>query len=155
MGKFARNTTVNADRTLIDIQSTLRRYGASKFGFTDEGHRLSVGFEMQNRRFRFTVPLPEIGEFKRKKINQHATMPRTNNEMQEAREQAVKQRWRALLLVVKAKLESVESGIETLEQAFMAQLVLPNGQTVSEWAGPQVEQAYLSGKMPPLLPSGS
>lgn len=28
----------------------------------------------------------------------------------------------------------------------------PNGQTVGEYIGPQVEQAYLTGNMPPLLP---
>ena len=42
----------------------------------------------------------------------------------------VRRRWRALLLVIKAKLESVESGIETFEEAFASQIVLANGQTV-------------------------
>ncbi len=48
---------------------------------------------------------------------------------------------------------SVDAGIETLEQAFMAHLLLPNGKTMSEWADDQMEQLY-AGKMPPLLGSG-
>jgi hypothetical protein len=67
-------------------------------------------------------------------------------------EQAVRQRWRALALVIKAKLEAFESGIETFEQAFLANILLPDGQTVGQWMVPQVEQAYLTGTMPGLLP---
>jgi hypothetical protein len=55
-------------------------------------------------------------------------------------------------LAVKAKLEVVESGISTFEDEFMPHIVLPSGQTVSEWMGPQITAAYLSGLMPPMLP---
>jgi hypothetical protein len=61
------------------------------------------------------------------------------------------QRWRALLLVIKAKLESVESNIETFEHAFLAQIVMPNDQTVSEILNPIIAFAYKSGKMPKQL----
>jgi len=29
---------------------------------------------------------------------------------------------------------------------------MPNNQTVGQWLAPQIEQVYLTGKMPPLLP---
>lgn len=58
----------------------------------------------------------------------------------------------ALALVVKAKLEAVESGISTFEQEFMAHIVLPNGQTTGQWMIPQIEAAYKTGTMPALLP---
>jgi hypothetical protein len=46
---------------------------------------------------------------------------------------------RALLVaVVKAKLVAVEDNISTLEREFVADLVLPNGQTMHEWARPQL-----------------
>jgi|AACY02.16.fsa_nt_gi hypothetical protein len=53
---------------------------------------------------------------------------------------------------IKAKLEAVEAGIVTFEEEFLPQTVLPDGSRVNEWAQPQMEQAYLEGKMPPLLP---
>jgi hypothetical protein len=34
----------------------------------------------------------------------------------------------------------------------MANIVLPDGKTVGEFMRPQIESAYRSGQMPPLLP---
>ena len=56
------------------------------------------------------------------------------------------------MLIVKAKLEAIEAGISTIEREFLADVVMPNNQTVGQWLAPQIEQVYLSGKMPPLLP---
>ena len=57
----------------------------------------------------------------------------------------------ALLLIIRAKLEAVESGITTLESEFLANLVLPDGGTVGDWLAPQIDEAYATGKMPPML----
>jgi hypothetical protein len=70
-----------------------------------------------------------------------------------AYDQEVRRRWRALGLVIKAKLESVESGIETFESAFMANIVMPDGKTFGKYAGPAIESAYSTGKVPLLLPA--
>ena len=66
----------------------------------------------------------------------------------------MRQRWRALALVIKAKLEAVEAGIVTFEEEFAMHMVLPNGQTVGEWVVPQINQAYELNQMPALM-SGS
>ena len=77
---------------------------------------------------------------------------RTQAQAEKEYEQAVRQRWRALALAIKAKLEMVESGITTLEQEFLAYIVLPSGQSVGEWLAPQMERADITGRMPALLP---
>ncbi len=77
---------------------------------------------------------------------------RTENSQYEAWEQACRQRWRALNLVIKAKLEAVECGISVFEDEFMSNIVLPGGQTVGDFMKPQIAQAYISGEMPKLLP---
>ena len=69
-------------------------------------------------------------------------------------EQAVRQRWRARALVVKAKLEAVETGITTCEEEFLSCIVLPDNSTVGDSMLPQVEHAYSTGEMPRMLPSG-
>ncbi len=153
MAKYAQNTTVSPEKSLAEIQATLKRYGATKFGFMEDDANIILVFEMQNRRVKFRVPLPDLTDFEaqRVRLNKYATRPATPQEKAATRDQVVHQRWRALLLVIKAKLESVESGIETLDQAFMAHLVLPSGETLGDWATPQIERAYLSGQMPPLM----
>ena len=70
-------------------------------------------------------------------------------------DQACRQRWRVLLLVIKAKLEAVTVGIPTIETAFLANIVLPDNTTAGEWMLPQIDRAYRTGEMPPLLPAAS
>ena len=65
-------------------------------------------------------------------------------------EQACRQRWRALVLMVKGKLEGIECGIATIENEFLAYACLPNGQTVGQWIQPQMKKV-LKGDMPKLL----
>jgi hypothetical protein len=52
-------------------------------------------------------------------------------------EQDVRECWRALLLLIKANLEAVDRGIVRAEEAFMAFLIAPSGQTVGEIVLPQ------------------
>ncbi|GAG36103.1 unnamed protein product [marine sediment metagenome] len=65
-----------------------------------------------------------------------------------------RQKWRALSLVIKAKLEAVESGISIFEEEFLAHIVLPDGRTIGDFMIPQIKTIYSSGKMPKLLPIG-
>jgi hypothetical protein len=57
-----------------------------------------------------------------------------------------------LLLAVKAKLVSVDEGIETMEQAFLAHIIMPDGRTVGDHIKPRIATAYRDNKMVPLLP---
>lgn len=151
MGTYAKSTTVSPEKSKGEIEQTLKRYGASKFGYMDDGLKIMLAFEARNRRVRFMMPLPKIDDYKHTANRRF----RTGKALEEAYQGAIRQRWRALLLTIKAKLESVESGIETFEDAFMAQLVLANGQTMGEWAAPQIDRLYGGEDMPPLLGSGN
>lgn len=154
MGTFAKDTNVSPEQTLMDIRKVLTRYKATSFGIVEDRARVGVTFEMQGRRVRLVVPLPsrDDAEFKYTTGGRHGY---AGSFSEPKYEQGIRQRWRALLLTIKAKLESVESQIETFEEAFMAHLVLPDGRTMSEVAIPQIEKAYQTGVMPPLLGSGT
>lgn len=147
MAQYASKTSVSPEKTLGEIQAALKKYGASKFGYFSEEIKTVLAFEMLNRRIRFNLPLPLRKEFDTYKNGRWPS----DKQITERHDQAIRQRWRALLLAIKAKLESVESGIETFEEAFMAHIVLPGGQTMGEWATPQIAYAYSENKMPPLL----
>lgn len=148
MTRFAEKTQVASDRSRAEIERTLRRYGAS--GFMYGWHKTSamVAFEMEERRVKFVLPMPDRNEF----ASTDTGRRRKANQIEIAFEQAVRQRWRALALVIKAKLEAVETGITQFDEEFMAHIVLPNGKTVGEWMRPQIAQSYARGKMPPMLP---
>ncbi len=57
-------------------------------------------------------------------------------------DQKNRQRARALMLVIKAKLESVESGVETFEEAFLANVMGADGRTVYEAIQPAIATQY-------------
>lgn len=149
MTRYAENTAVSSEKSRAEIERTLTRYGATAFGYGWQNNSAVIMFEVRGRRIKFTLPLPDKqGD----SIRLTPTgMVRGDRAREEAYEQAVRQRWRALVLCIKAKLEAVEAGIVEFSDEFMAHVVLPDGQTVGEWAKPQLELAYRSGKMPPML----
>lgn len=149
MSRFAEQTTVPADRSRAEIEKTLQRYGADQFMYGWDQNQAVVQFRMENRHVRFLLPMPDRND--EEFILTATGRERSAPQAEAAWEQATRQRWRAMALVVKAKLEAVETGITTFEDEFLAHIVLPNGTTVGQWMGPQVEKAYLDGKMPPLL----
>lgn len=149
MKRYAKETRVSPDKSRAEIERTLERYGADKFMYGWQGNSAVIMFEMRQRRVRFILPLPSKEQFS-KEAREHVTGPKPNPQC--AYEQATRQAWRSLALIVLAKLEAVASGIRTFEQEFMADTLLPNGTTVGEWIAPQIERVYESGQMPPLLP---
>lgn len=149
---YAENTTVSSDRSRAEIEKTLSRYGADSFIYGWDQQRAVVGFVLQGRQIRFYLPMPDRTS---REFTHTPTrgLKRTSAQQEEIYDQAVRQRWRALALVIKAKLEAVESGIVDFEDEFLSHIMLPNGTTVGDWARPQVEKAYDTGQMPSLLPS--
>lgn len=77
---------------------------------------------------------------------------RTPEQALRAWEQATRQCWRDMALIIKAKLEAVASGVTTFEDEFSSRFMLPNGNTVGQWLHPQLAQAYEMQRMPPMLP---
>lgn len=152
-GRYAEGTTVDSGRSRAEIERTLERYEADEFAYWTNGSAALIGFRISGRHVKIMLPLPD------KHSPQFLLTPgrrlqRTPEDALREWEKACRQRWRALALVVKAKLEAVESGISTVEREFLADVVLPNGSTVGEWFAPQLELAYANGQMPALMPGG-
>lgn len=151
MGRYADRTSVNSDQSRAEIERTLRRYRATAFAYAWSETEARIMFELADRRVLFRLPLPD----RRSQAITHTparNLPRSPAQVEEAYEQAVRQRWRALALVIKAKLEAVDAGISTVEQEFLAHIMLPDGSTVADWVAPQLATVYEHGAMPALLP---
>ena len=153
MGTYAADTTVSAEKSRAEIERTLQRYGATSFSYGWEGEHAAVMFAMNDRRVRFVLRMPSRDD------REYTHTPtrgnkRTESQAYESWEKACRQRWRALALVVKAKLEAVDAGISEFEDEFMAQIVLPDGGTVGDFMRPQIEEAYVSNTMPSMLQLG-
>ncbi len=150
MSRYAQGTSVSVDRSRSEIEHTLTRYGAHAFAYATENQKAMISFKMKNRMVRFILDLPPMEDYRKTPGRGRA---RSDSDTYHHWEQACRQCWRALALVIKAKLEAVESGISIFEEEFLAHLVLPDGKTVGQFMLPQIERAYQSGKMPKLLPA--
>lgn len=149
MAKFAATTSVSPEKSRAEIEGILARYGATHFGYASSPTNSVIGFECKGRRMKFEVPLPDR---KSKSITLDGRgYIRTSDNQEKAYQQEVRQRWRALALCIKAKLEAVECGIATFEEEFLAHIIMPNGQTVGNWLIPEIQIAYENREMPRLL----
>lgn len=150
MSRYAADTSVSQDRSRSEIEATLKRYGATSFLYASEARGAVVGFVIKDRQVRFMLPMPD------RQAREFTHTPargvrRSEAEAEKAWEQAGRQRWRALALVIKAKLEAVAAGITTIEDEFLAHTVLPDGSTVGQFMKPQLAIAYEQGAMPTTL----
>jgi hypothetical protein len=140
MSPYAKDTTVPVERTKVEIERLVvdkHKAEAYMTGHQASPPRVIIQFKMRDRIVRFELPLPT------------ADGRRTQPQL----EQATRSRWRALLLIIKAKLEAVENGVTTFEEEFLAHIVMPGDRTVGQYVIPQIGGAYSTGKLPRMLPA--
>jgi hypothetical protein len=110
--RYADKTKVPVERSRASIERVLSNYGATSFIYgwnrrKDGTEEVVISFILSERKVQLIVPMPGSEAEKR-------------------------QRWRAALIVIKAKLEAVQSGIGTLETEFLANIVMRNGRTIGD-----------------------
>ena len=150
MARYAAETSVSQDRSRAEIEAILKRYGATSFMYASEETAAMIGFRISDRMVKFVLPMPDPKSREFTHTPARGTL-RSPAEAEKAWEQAGRQRWRALALVIKAKLEAVAAGITTIEDEFLAHTVLPDGSTVGQFMKPQLALAYEQGSMPTTL----
>jgi hypothetical protein len=151
MSRYAQNTSVPIDRSRAEVERVLARYGATGFGYSWERREVPIVpvpvyepkielrefatlvFHVRDRRVRLDIPMPS---------------EREAGSTQKA-EAAARQRWRAVVLVIKAKLEAVESGISTLDAEFLANIITDDGRTIGEAIIPRLSEAVKAGRLLP------
>lgn len=126
MAPFAARTRVPIENTKTDIERLVKKFGAKGFSSGWQNDRARVEFLLGDRHIRFTVIV--AGDA-----------------------QAARQRWRALLLMIKARFAAIEAKIVTTEQAFVGDIVTPDGRTVYEQIREPIALAYSSNKPVALL----
>ena len=149
---YAAHTNVSIERTRAEIEALLRQAGATGIygGWDDKAGQGQVLCRLQERMIRFKVALPSLEEFKKTPGGRS----RNAEHAQQARAQEERRKWRALLLIIKAKLEMIAGGDSSIEREFLSDLVLPDGSTVYETTHAAIAESYKTGAMPRLLGAG-
>ena len=147
---YATGTDVSINRSIVELEKLVAKHGATGFGYgrDDIAGTAQVVFRLADRMIRFRITKPPAAAFRRTPTGRTRATDAAAA-MAEADERRL---WRSLVLVVKALLVAVADGVLTLSDAFMPYMLLPSGQTVSEWTDPQLDTIYATRQMPALLP---
>lgn len=139
---YAEGTSVALEKSISEIISLVKKHGATQIGQAEDDGFYAIQFRLAERMIRFKLPFKSIEQMPKYNGRNHLL---TASQRKERHDQHKRQRGRALLLVIKAKLESVEIGIETVEQAFLANVVMADGRTVHERIAEPLAVEYQTG----------
>lgn len=147
---FAKETDVSVGRSRSELEDMLKRYGADQFASGWKTGLASIQFRIKGRTVRLEVPMPTLKEIPEKVNGRRRNLAQREKQLQ----QTERQRWRAIVLLTKARLEAVALGIETIETAFLAGFVTLNGQTVGEMMRGELDRVICEGAKVKLLGDG-
>lgn len=136
--RYAEGTKVSVDSSRGEITGILAKHGVERMGWTSDPQVDSLVFELGGGTYRLTMERPTLEWAKREHPNAYEWAPKVEAEW--------RRRWRANVLLLKAKLEFVASGDTTLDRELLPYRVLKSGRTV--------EETMLSGGLP-MLTAGS
>ena len=142
---YASQTGVSTERSKGEVERLLSRAGATSFMSGYDGTTAMLGFKLHDRLYSIRFQLPSQEDYA---FTPGGRRRRSAVDMLKHHEQGCRSRWRAIVLIIKAKLEAVEIGVMTVEEAFATDLVLGRGLTV----GQAVRKAVEFGKIPAALP---
>lgn len=137
MGRYAEGTSVTVESSRGEIMGILGKHGviAQMIGTKPEAD--FVQFELKGKVFRLEVVRPTQADIFRLWPNHRDTESKMAQEW--------RRRWRAIVLLLKAKLEFADSGDSTVERELMPYMLLKDGTTLGS--------AIEGGKVP-LLTTG-
>jgi len=153
MSHFANSTHVSVERSRIEIEGTLRRYGCDDIvvGQSVRSRRAFVQFCYRSLHLEVSLTLPDAAA-ERFRLTPGKRRRRSEVDALIEWERECRQQWRVLLLLLKAQLEAVENGIWEAWEAFLPWLLLPTGGTVGKRMASGISELLASGSTPPLLP---
>lgn len=134
---FAGGTEVPVAKSKAEIEVLLSKYGAEGYhtGWQapsgDDPGWDAIEFLWKGKQIRFRLARPGPNDPKVKAYR--------GTKQGDWIEQLNRQRWRILMLVVKAKLEAVEAGVAVFEEEFLSFIVTESGRTVGEVLLPRLQ----------------
>lgn len=130
---YGMDTKVPVERSQAELEKLLKQRGGAKFFRGEDEGREVIACDVSGRKLMFELPLPTEKEAR----------------SEDKRLRLRRAKWRCLVLAVKAKFASVDAGVESFDDAFLAQIVVPTGDgratRVGKIAQEQIAEAYKKG----------
>lgn len=157
------STEVTVSRSQEQIRNVLRKHAAARINFGEDfatdGATIGVEFVHTNTLIRILAKIktPTAGLVSTKMQRQRSGKTR-EQVVAELTEQEAKRMWRVLHWAIKVRMEAVEEGLESFEQAFLPHIVDPrSGRTLWDSVRGGIESGALKidGAGLPALAAGA
>lgn len=125
--KYAAKTTVPVSSSRGEITGILAKHGVAEMGWMTQPRGDQLLFKLNGLQYRFFIEKPTIAEMKSQDPNAYA-----NVDWDKRVEQEWMRRWRAHVLLLKAKLEFAAADESTIERELLPYVLLADGRTLEE-----------------------
>lgn len=139
--RYAEGTKVSVESSRAEITGILTKHDVQRMGWMGGPDGDQLMFELGGGSYRLDIPKPTMDEVRH--IYRHLYASQVD--WQSKLDGEWRRRWRANVLLLKAKLEFIDSGDTTLERELLPYRLLKGGQTV--------ESLILEGGLPMLAAS--
>lgn len=129
--RFAEGTTVSVESSRGEISGILTKHGCNRMAWATEPQGDVLQFELGGQAFRFRITRPTADEVRQRDSGEYVYPHNVDWESKATQEW--RRRWRANVLLIKAKLEFIDGGDTSLEREFMPYLVMKGGKTLGEF----------------------
>jgi hypothetical protein len=127
---YAEGTKVTVPSSRGEITGILTKHGCERMAWGTDPSGDTLQFELGGRLFRFTILKPTAAELRKRDSGKYVYPG--NVDWDSKVDAEWRRRWRAHVLLIKAKLEFIDGGDTTLEREFMPYIVLADGRTLND-----------------------
>lgn len=130
--RYAEGTTVSVESSRGEITGILAKHGVERMGWQTGPDGDELLFELAGQNYRFQIKKPSIEDVKLMYRADGKDWSRVYEPQAKVMAEW-RRRWRANVLLIKAKLEFAGGGDTTIEREFMPYLLVGGRQTLAEW----------------------
>lgn len=142
--RYAEGTTVTVESSRGEITGILAKHGVVRMGWFTEPTADVLQFELQGHSYRLTIARPTVEDVRAAHIADGRDWSRVYDPASKVNAEW-KRRWRANVLLLKAKLEFADGMTSTVERELLPYMVLADGRTL---------EAVITDGSIPLLGAG-
>lgn len=131
--RYAEGTKVSVESSRGELTGILAKHGVQRMGWMGGPEGDELMFELGGGQFRLRIDRPTAETLRRDHAGEYAYPG--NIDWQAKADQEWRRRWRANVLLLKAKLEFIDGGDTTLDRELLPYRVLADGRTLEEALG--------------------
>lgn len=131
MARYAEGTKVSVESSRGEITGILAKHGVQRMGWMGSPEGDQLMFELAGGQYRLNIERPTLEQVRDRYVAEGGRWNLVYDPQAKV-DAEWRRRWRANVLLLKAKLEFIDSGDTTLDRELMPYRVLADGRTLEQ-----------------------